>query len=400
MLERISPRFRVEERRSLQARRGCDSFIRVAHFRRSATVPLRYPAERILIRCPNWIGDMIAATAALRCMRSNYPGAHIALLLKPYVRPVIAHAPWADEVIEADPRGGLAGLLATAKRLRRLPRAVSGAGRPYDLALLLTQSFNSALMVWLARAKRRVGHAREGRSFLLTDAVPWPGRGFSNPRLVPKVLVYSSLLEYLGCARAADRRPEVFTSPEDEAQADELLAARGRETGRPLLAIVPGAAYGASKLWPPERFAGVADALAASRGLQAVLLTGPSEERIGEEIAQAMKSRPISFREGEVSFGALKAIVRRSALMICNDTGPRHLAIAYDVPVVVLMGPTSPVVTDSDYPRTAILRQDVPCAPCYLRRCPTDHRCMRLITPAMVLAAAETLLDKARAPAS
>ncbi len=327
---------------------------------------------------------MIAATAALRCMRANYPRAHIALLLKAYVRPVIAHAPWADEVVEVDPRGGLAGLLATAKRLRRAP--------PYDLALLLTQSFHSALLARLARAKRRVGHARDGRRLLLTDAVPWPGRG-ENPRLVPKVQVYSSLLEHLGCEGAADRRPEVFTAPEDEAQAEKLLAARGREAGRLLLAIVPGAAYGASKLWPPARFAAVADALAASRGLQAAVLTGPGEEPIAAEIAQAMKSRPITFREGEVPFGALKAIVRRCALMICNDTGPRHLAIAYNIPVVVLMGPTSPVVTDSDYPRTKILRQDLPCAPCYLRRCPTDHRCMTLITPEMALSAAETLLS-------
>jgi heptosyltransferase-2 len=294
-------------------------------------------------------------------------------------------------------------LLATAKRLRRAPR--------YDLALLLTQSFNSVLMVRLGRAKRRVGHARNGRSLLLTDAVPWPGRG-ENPQWVPKVQVYSSLLEHLGCAGADDRRPEVFTSPEDEAQAEKLLAARGRDAGRPLLAIVPGAAYGASKLWPPERFGRVADALAASRRLQAVLLTGPGEEPIGAEIARAMKERPISFRpfelpqggpeqsrmgrEGEVSFGALKAIVRRSALMICNDTGPRHLAIAYHIPVVVLMGPTSPVVTHSDYPLTTILRQDVPCGPCYLRRCPTDHRCMTLITPEMVLDAAEALFDKGR----
>jgi heptosyltransferase-2 len=349
-------------------------------------LPLRYPAERILIRCPNWIGDMIAATAALRCVRANYPKAHIALLLKAYVRPVIAHAPWADEIVEMDPRGGWSGLFATVKELRRAP--------PYDLALLLTQSFNSALMVRLARAERRIGHARDGRSLLLTDAVPWPGRG-ENPRLVPKVQVYTSLIEYLGCEGADDQRPEVFTAPEDEAQADRLLDASGRDGKRPLLAIVPGAAYGASKLWPPARFAAVADALAASRRLQTVLLTGPGEEPIGAEIAGAMKNRPILFREGEVSFGALKAIVRRSTLMICNDTGPRHLAIAYNIPVVVLMGPTSPVVTHSDYPRTTILRQDVPCGPCYRRRCPTDHRCMTLITPEMVIAAAQTLLDQA-----
>lgn len=349
-------------------------------------MPLRYPVERILIRCPNWIGDMIAATAALRCMRSNYPRAHIALLLKGYVRPVVAHAPWADEVVEVDPRGGAAGLFATAKRLRRAP--------PYDLGLLLTESFNSALMLFLGRAKRRVGHPRDGRRLLLTDAVPWPGSG-ENPRWVPKVQVHSSLLEYLGCEGANDQRPEVFTAPEDEAEAERLLAAGGRDAGRPLLAIVPGAAYGASKLWPPERFAKAADALAASRRFQAVVLAGSGEERIAAEIARGMKDRPIRFREGEVSFGALKAIVRRSALMICNDTGPRHLAIAYNVPSVVLMGPTSPLVTHSDYARTTILRQDVPCAPCYLRRCPTDHRCMTLITPEMVVAAAEVLLENA-----
>ena len=248
-------------------------------------MPLRYPAERILIRCPNWIGDMIAATAALRCMRSNYPKAHVTLLLKAYVRPVVAHAPWADEIVETDPHGGLGGLLATAKRLRLTP--------PYDLALLLTQSFESALTVRLARAKRRVGHVRDARRLLLTDPVPWPGHG-PKPRLVPKAQVYSSLLEYLGCEGADDRRPQVFTSPEDETQADELLSARGREPGRPLLALVPGAAYGASKLWPPERFASVANALAASRGSRPSCLPDPA--RSGSEPRSPMRRRAARFR--------------------------------------------------------------------------------------------------------
>jgi heptosyltransferase-2 len=349
-------------------------------------VPLRYPAERILIRCPNWIGDMVAATAALRAIRASYPGAHVTLLLRPYVRPVVEHAPWADEIVEFDRRrAGLRGMLRTAKRLRRKPR--------YDLALLLAHSFSSALLVWLGRARRRVGHARNGRAWLLTDAVPWPGPQ-QNPRLVPKLQVYSSLLNYLGCEGRDDHRPELFTGPKDEAQADRLLEERGRDARRRLLALVPGAAFGASKLWPPDRFARVADALASSRGLQAAVLTGPGEEPISSEIARNMKETPLTFREGEVSFGALKALVRRSSLMICNDTGPRHVAIAYNVPVVVLMGPTDPIVTQSDYPRTVILRQELPCAPCYLRKCPTDHRCMALITPEMVLAASEELLDR------
>jgi len=349
-------------------------------------MPLRYPAGRILIRCPNWIGDAVAATAAIRCMWQNYPKAHISLLLTPYVRPVVEHAPWFDEIVEFDRQGGgLRETLRTGKKLREPPR--------YDLALLLTHSFSSALVVWLGRARRRVGHARNGRSWLLTDSVPWPCKGRKFER-VSKVDLYSGLLEYLGCEDARNQRPEVFTSEADERSCDELLAERGRDPERPLLAIVPGAAYGSSKLWEPVRFAAVADELARTENMQAVILTGPGESAIGREIARKSREGAITFKENELSFGRLKAVVRQSALMVCNDTGPRHVAIAYHIPVVVLMGPTDPSLTHSDYRQTIILRQNVPCAPCHLRTCPTDHRCMTLITPAMVVAACEELLGR------
>lgn len=347
---------------------------------------VRYPAEQILIRCPNWIGDMVAATAAIRCVRRNYPHAHITLLLRPYVRAVIENAPWLDEIVEFDPvRGKLGEVLRVARRLRRKPR--------FDLALLLTHSFSSALTVWRGRVKRRVGHARNGRSWMLTDAVPRPRMG-KNKHLVPKVQVYAELLEYLGCECTDIQRPELFTSEEDETRCDRLLKEHGRDEGKALLVIVPGAAFGSSKLWEPARFSTVADALTGKRNMQAAILTGPGEGPIGDEIARHMRNSPILFAEGEMSFGVLKATVRRSALMICNDTGPRHVAIAYNIPVVVLMGPTDPIVTASDYKKTIILRQDVPCGPCYRRTCPTDHRCMKLITPEMVTGAAEELFDR------
>lgn len=342
----------------------------------------RYPAERIVIRCPNWIGDMVAATMALRSVRRTWPQARVALLLQPYVRPVIENAPWFDEIIEQDQQHG--GILGAAKQLR--------AGR-FDLALLLTHSFSSALTAWLGRARIRVGHGRDGRSWLLTDAVPWPGQP-PRPEWCPKVKVYGSLLEYLGCEGADDQRPELFTSPEDESRADALLKKHACDGSRSLMALVPGAAYGASKLWAPERFARAADELSRGHGLQAMILTGPGEGPIGRDIASKMKESPVLFREGEVDFGILKALVRRCALMLCNDTGPRHVAIAYNVPTVVLMGPTSPVVTESNYERTIIVRQDVPCGPCYLRTCPTDHRCMELISPELVVGAAEDLLTR------
>ena len=206
--------------------------------------------------------------------------------------------------------------------------------------------------------------------------------------------MYTGLLKYLGCEDAEDQHPELFTSEEDESECDRLLELHARDANRELLAVVPGAAYGSSKLWEPARFAEVADRLAESHNLQAAILTGPGESIIGVAIARDMKSQPLIFREGEMSFGCLKATVRRCKLMITNDTGPRHVAIACNVPTVVLMGPTDPIVTDSDYERTIILRQLVPCASCYLRTCPTDHRCMKLITPDMVASAAEELLDR------
>ena len=348
---------------------------------------LRYPAERILIRCPNWIGDAVAATAAIRCMRRNYPDAHITLLLSSYVRPALENAPWFNEVIEFDRRrnGGIREILRVGKRLRQSPR--------YDLALLLTHSFSSALVVWLGRSKFRVGHARNGRSWLLTKPVPWPCKGRTFDR-VSKVKLYSGLLECLGCEGARDQRPELFTSEADEKRCDELFKEHRRDPARPLLAIVPGAAYGSSKLWEPAHFAAVANAMAEKHNMQAAILTGPGERATGQKIARSIKQTPIIFAENELTFGVLKVVVQRSALMLCNDTGPRHVAIAYNIPVVVLMGPTGPSVTHSDYERTTIVRKDVPCAPCFLRTCPTDHRCMTLIAPAQVIGACEDMLQR------
>ncbi len=327
---------------------------------------------------------MVAATAAIRCMRRNYPDAQIDLLLRPYVRPVIENAIWFNRIIELDDkRGGLFEMLRIAHRLRE--------PAPYDLALLLTHSFRSAFIAWRSKATRRVGHARHGRSWMLSDPVPWPGEG-ATAKFVAKVEIYSSLMEYLGCVGAREQHPQVFTSEQDEGDCKKLLLKKGWNPERPLFCLVPGAKYGGSKLWPPDRFAAVGEALANRHHMQPVILTGPGEETIGHEIARNIAHQPILFLPKEASFGVVKSAVRRSVLMVCNDTGPRHIAIAYNVPVVVLMGPTDPRVTHSDYARTVILRQNVPCGPCYLRQCPTDHRCMKLITPQMVIDAAEDLL--------
>ena len=278
---------------------------------------------------------MIAATAALRCIRSNYPKAHIALLLK-RVCPAGGRP---RAVGRRDRRGGparRAGRDAARRRsgCRRAPR--------YDLALLLTQSFNSALMVRLgageaprrSRARRAslAAHRRRAVARAAERTRGWSPKCRSIRACSSTSAAKARTTSGRRCSLRRRMRRRRTGSWRD-ARARREPAAAGPRAGRGIRRVEALAAGRVSRAWPTR--------WPRSRRLQAVVLTGPGEEQIAAEIARNMKEAPITFREGEVSFGALKAIVRRSSLMICNDTGPRHLAIAYNVPVVVLMGPTT-----------------------------------------------------------
>jgi len=355
---------------------------------------LRYEAERILIRCPNWVGDVVMATPALRCIRRNYPRARITLLLRPYVREVLEGAPWFDEILEVGPPGAKSEHEPRARRKPYFSLVRQLRARRFDLALLLTHSFRTALTAWLVRAKHSVGYTRWDQWCLLTDRIPWP-RERGAWAAVPKVETYMRLCERLGCEGTDDRRQELFFTRQEKQAASALLHRHGRDAGRGLAALVPGAAYGASKLWSTDKFARVGDALAERHGFQVIILASPAEEALARDIARRMKHRAIRSRPGEMSLGLLKPVIAGCSLVVCTDTGPRHFGVAFDVPTVVIMGPTDPRRTDSDYARTIIVRKDVPCGPCQLRKCPLDHACMKLITPAMVLDAADRLLGGA-----
>ena len=353
---------------------------------------LKYAADRILIRCPNWVGDVVMATPALRCMRRNYPHARIVLMVRPYVRKILEGGPWFDEIIEceAQPRRGPLGWATGARAylsvLRRLRR------ERFDLALLLTHSIRSALMIWLSGAKYRVANTHGDQAWLLTDALPWPREGGKRAPL-PKVEAYMRLCEHLGCEGTEDRRQELFFDAETEGRAEEMIRRKGGDPDA-LFGIAPGASYGSSKFWSATKFAEVADALTEKHGWQGALLCGPTEQALAEQIAAAMTHRAIRFDPAEFGLDVLKPIVSRCRLLVTTDTGPRHFGVAFGVPTVVIMGPTHPRHTESDYEKTVILRRDVPCGPCHLRQCPRDHLCMELITAEMVIEAAEKLLAR------
>ena len=341
----------------------------------------RVEANRIVVRAPNWVGDVVMATPAFRALRENYPNAHLAVALRPYVQPILLGAPWFNEVIATEDRGW-GNLWSLAQRLR--------AGR-FDLAVILPNSFRTALEAWLGRVPRRIGYARRGRALLLSDPIA-PSRD-AHGRFIPRNMVdyYLTICEHLGC-QGLSQREELFITPECQARADAFLARHQVAPDARLVGLNPGGAFGSSKLWPADRFVVVGDAL-AGRGFRIVLFGSPAERPILEKIAGAMAHKPILPEPGELDLDVLKPLVRRCALLVTNDTGARHYAVALDVPVVTIMGSTSPLYTQVNMENQIVVRVDVDCGPCQKKTCTSDHRCMTLITPDMVLHAASRLLS-------
>lgn len=345
--------------------------------------------QRIVIVLPTWVGDAVMATPALRAVRRAFPQAYIAWYAGRLARDVLAGLPWADAVLPAvrKPRG----LGGTVKGARLL------AAEHFDTAVLLSNSFRSALLCRLGRCGRLVGYGRDGRGWLLSDRLRAPRDGQGRFVPTPALTYYLRLAEVLG-AGVSDRRMELAVEPEYEQEADSLFARMGLAPDRPIVVLNPGAHFGSSKLWPAERFAAVADALRERHGAQIIVNAAPSEQEIAAAVAVAMRQPPeITFSQIENTLGLLKAITSRCSLVVTGDTGPRHVAAALGVPVVTIFGSTDPRWTEIDCPRERIVRVDVPCGPCQQKVCPLPagaehHQCMTRISPEMVLQAAGELL--------
>jgi len=392
----------------------------------------RKEPQSILVILPAWVGDFVMATPTLRTIRNRFEDARITFLMHPNLRELVRGGDWMDECIEWPDGNAEKQKRRNAEtrdrpgtwwELRRTLRA-----QEFNLAIVLPNSFHSALIAWLSGAKRRAGYDRDGRGFLLTDRIPVKNRrglngqlpygrgtdvtlasapgsdcavrmGTSLPvrlgRYVPMPLVeyYADLAEAVGCERPSDRL-ELFTTTDCEESIQNKLASVGSADRHPLIVISPGAKFGASKCWMPDRFAAVADQLIESTDAAVIVTCGPGEESIARQIGVAMKRRGLVFDEPLLSLGELKSLIRRSDLLICNDAGPRHLAKAFDVPVVTVFGPTHPDWTATSYEKERIVRIDVDCGPCQQRVCPLGHhQCMTGVTVDRVFAEATALLQ-------
>jgi len=338
--------------------------------------------NRVLVRGPNWLGDAVMCEPALRGLRNLFPDAHIALLVKPSVADLFAGHPALTRVLIYDstgPHEGLSGKWALAGQLRR---------QSFDLAILFQNAFEAALLSFLAGVPRRYGYATDGRSLLLSDPVAVPNR----TTLVHQVRYYWDLLKPLGL-KGEPSAPELVVFPEEERTMAGRFAQAGFSATDVIVGINPGSTYGGAKRWLPERFAEVADRLCRTiresrkREVRVVIIGAKGEERLGREIATRLPSQSLVL-SGATTVRELMAAVKQCEVLLTNDTGPMHIAAAFRVPVVAVFGPTDWRTTSPFESTHAIVRQSVDCAPCFLRECPIDHRCMTRVSVDQVYEAA------------
>jgi len=342
---------------------------------------------KILIRATNWIGDAIMALPALRAVRARFPDAKIAILARPYVVDIYRGQKICDELLAYDPKGvhaGIGGRLRLAHELR---------AQNFDVALLLQNAFDAAWLAWRARIPQRIGYARDGRSLLLTRRIAVPKRGEIPPH---EQFYYLELLRRAGWINSLPQEScvKLDVSQEQARRAEEnLLSVRARQD-RPRIAIGAGASYGSAKCWPPDRFADFVNRFRLHTDADIILFGTAAEQQVADAIAAGIRGLSISL-VGKTTTADLPALLSRCQLFVGNDSGAMHVAAAVGLPIVAIFGPTDPHGTAPITSRCTIVQEKPFCSPCFLRRCPIDHRCMTCVQCEAVDSAASNWLRSA-----
>ena len=334
------------------------------------------------------MGDAILCTPALRAIRRHFESAEITFLAKPVVQQVLSPSRLNDRWF----------LPKTA-----CPFATAGALRKekFTQVVFFKNSFGSALVAFLAGIPVRIGYARECRGPLLTDKLYPPKLPNGDFKPVSMIDYYLALAGWLGCD-TDNRTLELSIDPQQSESLNQKLPEL-KQTKGPVVIMVPGGAFGLSKCWPAENFAKTADKLIDKYKATVVISVSddPAEKTIARKICEASNNNLINLAEKPLTLAQLKTLFSAAELVITNDTGPRHIAIALRRKVVTLFGPNDPAWTDTSYENEIQIVGDAPCVPCERPKCnKPEHLCMESITVDMVYDAAEKLLENHAKPAS
>ena len=339
----------------------------------------------VLVRAPNWVGDVVISLPALRAVRAAFPDAALTVLARPWVAEAYRRERAVDAVMPHCAEAGVgdwSGKWRLAQSLRR---------RSFDCAILFQNAFEAALLARLAGIPRRIGYARDGRGFLLTDAIPVPRRG-EIPR--HESYYYLELLCRAGFLAELPPMDVIELDRREEARAAGRVRFAEAGIGGEVLGISPGAAFGSAKRWPPERFAAAAHQVAAERPMSVAVFGSAAERPLCAAVAGVIETAgsPVKNFAGETSLGEFIELAAACAVFLTNDSGAMHIASALGVPTVAVFGSTDPWATGPKGRRTRVVREPLDCSPCKLRECPIDHRCMTRVPAGVVAHAALELL--------
>lgn len=334
--------------------------------------------SRIVVRGTNWVGDAVMTIPALRQLRRLFPDAHITLATRSWAHGLFADVDFIDDLMVHE-GSGLRSVVQQVREWRR---------RSFDLAVVLPNSLETALVASLARVPLRIGYATDGRQRLLTHPLDLPeSRGSEHE--VFHYLNIIARLEWLVNREQSflDTQPDASLEVPEirKVAARKILRANGIKgfpgitDGRTLIALCPGSTNSRAKRWPPDRYAALADRFIEECGAEVFLVGSSAEEEVSQDVRRQMRNSPVILT-GKTDLSELVAVLSLVDLLVTNDTGPAHIAAALGRPTLVIFGPTNPLTTRPFSPFGEIVSHPPDCAPCMLRDCPIDHRCMTAVS--------------------
>jgi heptosyltransferase II len=324
--------------------------------------------KKILLRMPNWIGDFVMATPLISDIKNNFPSCHLSILCPKAFAGLAKSDPLVNEVIVGQ---SLRGILPNQGKRDVINYCKS---KGFDLSILTTNSFSSALHAWRMNIPYRVGFKNEGREIFLSHPLFYP----KNKQKQHLVKTYKKLLTPLGIEESLTK-PYLKVSNESLSWVKDFLKTYDVDVDKHILiGVNPGAAYGSAKCWPKERFAKVAEYLSSFENVRVLFFAPPDQKSMIDDICAEQNKRVLNLA-GKTNLEQLLGMIKTSDIMLSNDSGPMHLSYALETPVVAIFGSTNEVAT-GPYCLGRVIHKHVSCSPCYLRKCPVDFRCMKAIS--------------------
>jgi heptosyltransferase-2 len=348
-----------------------DSHPTLSQWERAKNVKKATEIKRIVVRSPNWVGDAVMSLPALSALCRLFPEAEITVAAPSGTADIFIGSNSVNNVL-VQRSGNTFAALTNARQWKRAR---------FDLAVLFQNAFAAAATALLAGVPFRVGYATDRRSALLTSPLPLPAWKDERHESFYYLNIVAELEQRIFGSLSVMQAEPVFDLPVSITRrqtAREMLQQTGGRAGQPVAILCPGSVNSRAKRWPAERYAELADRF-IDAGMEVVLVGSPRETEVSNEVSARTTRKPIVLT-GKTTVAEVVALISVADLLVTNDTGPAHIGAALGTPTLVIFGPTNPLTTYPRSVRAELIRQPPDCAPCMLRDCPIDHRCMTTIS--------------------